>query len=161
MPEKMIINQGEIIERVRLPAGVYSLAFQNNVAWLVQTRKDPQKIGLAGKLIPDGRVDDGLLFWIPVNFTLNDGLDSRRFLQGLGIDPKTAQWGGDVFSPEEIRPSDEGIEALVPTNALLSANGAQPIPVGFLRFKGEVALELNKNDGKRSPKLARVLGRLD
>ena len=161
MPEKMVINQGEVTERALLPKGVYSLAFQDQVAYLVKTKKDPAKVGLAGRLIPDGRVDDAILFWIPVNFALSDGLDSRRFLQGLAIDPKQAQWGGDVFSPEEIRPSEEGVEAVKPTNALLSVNGTQPIPVGFLRFKGEVVPELNKNDGKRSPKLARVLSRIE
>ena len=158
MSETVSVDMGEVKEKPPLSQGVYTFTFKGSKAFLVRSKTEGSDyIGLQGVLVPEGHADNEFVMWLSVNHAMRSGLDAKKFLKGLGytVDgPGAAKVGGQLATPEEVK-AENGPQAQ------LSVDGKQPIPVGFLKFKGEVILETNKKNGQQQPRLNVVLGRVE
>ena len=158
MSETVSVDMGEVKEKPPLVKGVYTFSFKGSKAFLVRSKKEGSDwIGLSGVLVPEGHADDAFSIWLAVNHSMSSGLDAKKFLKGLGytVDGTgAAKLGGQLATPEEVKAGNG-------PQAQLSLDGKQPIPVGFLKFKGETILETNKANGQQQPRLNVVLGRVE
>ena len=155
MSETVVVNMGEVEEKNPLAKGVYTFGFKNSKAFLVRSKKEGSDwIGLQGTLVPEGHPDDSFTAWLAVNHAMSS-LDAKKFFKGLGYEVTgsgAVKVGGQLATAEEVKAGNG-------PQATISINGAAPVPVGFLRFKGETALE--KDDkGQMRPRLIGVLGRV-
>jgi hypothetical protein len=157
MGETVVVDMGEVKEKPPLAKGVYTFTFKNSKAFLVKSKKEGSDwIGLQGTIIPEGHADNAFTVWLAVNHSMS-GLDAKKFLKGLGytVDGSgAAKLGGELATPEQVK-SGQGPQAM------LSIEGRQPVPIGFLKFKGETILETNKDNGQQNPRLNVVLGRVE
>jgi hypothetical protein len=158
MAETVVVNMAEVLEKPVLAKGVYTFTFKNSKAFLVKSKKEGSDyIGLQGIVVPEGRPDDGFTIWLSVNHSMSGGLDAKKFLKGLGyaVDGADAvKLSGELSTPEQVKAGNG-------PQATMVFNGKQPVPVGFLKFKGETILETNKDNGRQNPRLATVLGRVE
>jgi len=158
MGETVVVDMNEVKERPVLAKGVYTFTFKNSKAFLVKAKKEGSDwIGLQGIVVPEGFPDDAFTVWLSVNHSMRTGLDAKKFLKGLGyaVDGAGAvRLGGELATPEQVK-LGQGPQASI------SIDGKQPIPVGFLKFKGETILETNKDNGQQNPRLNTVLGRVE
>lgn len=156
MAETIVVNLGEVKERNPLPKSVYTFTFKNSKAFLVKSKKEGSDwIGLQGTVVPEGYPDDAFTVWLAVNHGMS-GLDAKKFFKGLGYSvegPEAIRLGGELTNSEAIK-------AGTAPAATISVNGKPPIPVGFLKFKGEVGHERGQ-DGTMRPRLMTVLGRVE
>ena len=150
MSETIVVNMDDVKERVPLAKGVYTFTFKDNRAFLVRSKKEGSDwIGLQGIVVPEGHPDDAFTVWLAANKSMS-GLDGKKFLKGLGykVDGSEAvRLGGDLATHGE----DGKVDARTAPQAQISINGKPPIPVGFLKFKGETILETDEQ-GRRSPR---------
>lgn len=157
--ETVVVNMDDVKERPALPKGVYTFTFKDNRAFLVRSKKEGSDwIGLQGIVSPEGHPDNAFTVWLAVNHSMS-GLDAKKFLKGLGYSVDGAgavKLGGELATPGE----DGKVDPRTAPQAQISVDGRPPIPVGFLKFKGETILETNDN-GTRQPRLNAVLGRLE
>lgn len=160
MGETVVVNMGEVKERNPLPKGVYTFTFKDSKAFLVKSKKEGSDwIGLQGTVVPEGHPDDAFTIWLAVNHGMS-GLDAKKFFKGLGYaveGPNAVRLGGELATPGE----DGKINVATAPQASISVDGKPPVPVGFLKFKGDTALETNKDNGQQRPRLNSVLGRVE
>jgi hypothetical protein len=158
MGETVSVDMGEVKEKPPLPKGVYTFTFKGSKAFLVRSKTAGSDwIGLSAVIVPEGHPDDAFPIWLAVNHAMRDGLDAKKFLKGLGYSVEGAgavKLGGELATPEQVKAGNG-------PQAQLSADGKQPIPVGFLKFKGETVMETNKDSGKQNTRLNAVLGRVE
>lgn len=156
MAEAIVVNLGEVKERNPLPKAVYIFTFKNSKAYLVRSKKESSDwIGLQGTLIPEGHPDDAFMIWLAVNHGMNT-MDAKKFFKQLGyvVDgPGAIRLGGELTDGEAIK-------AGTAPAATLSVDGKPPIPVGFLKFRGETGHE-RRQDGSIQPRLLTILGRVE
>ena len=159
MGETIVVNMGEVKEKPVLAKGVYTFTFKDSKAFLVRSKNKSDWIGLQGIIVPEGFPDDAFTIWLAANKTMTSGIDTKKFLRGLGftVEGATAvQLGGELAVPGE----DGKVNAATAPQAQLQIEGRPPFPVGFLKFRGETILETNKDDGRQQPRLNSVLGRV-
>lgn len=158
MSETIVVDMAEVKEKPILAKGVYTFTFKNSKAFLVRSKKEGSDwIGLQGTVVPEGFPDDAFVVWLSVNHSMRSGLDAKKFLKALGyvVDGLGAvKLGGELSTPEQVKAGNG-------PQAQISVDGKQPIPVGFLKFKGETILETNKDNKQQNPRLNAVLGRVD
>lgn len=156
MAETIVVNMGEVKERNPLPKSTYTFTFKNSKAYLVRSKKEGSDwIGLQGVIVPEGAPDDAFTIWLAVNHGMS-GLDAKKFFKALGYSvdgPNAIRLGGELTTGEAIK------EGTAPA-ATISVDGKPPIPVGFLKFKGDVGHERGQ-DGTMRPRLLTVLGRVE
>jgi len=158
MGETVVVDMGEVKEKPILAKGVYTFTFKNSKAFLVKSKKEGSDwIGLQGIIVPEGFPDDAFTVWLSVNHAMRSGLDAKKFFKGLGYSVEGAsavRLGGELSTPEQVKTGNG-------PQAMISFDGKQPIPVGFLKFKGETILETNKDTSQQNPRLNVVLGRVE
>ena len=158
MAETIVVNMNEVVEKPMIEKGVYTFTFKDSKAFLVRSKKEGSDwIGLQGIIVPEGKPDDSFTLWLAVNHSMRDGLDAKKFLKGLGYSVEGAsavKLGGELSNPEQVKAGNG-------PQAMMSAEGKQPIPIGFLKFKGELGLETNKANGRQNARLLTVLGRVE
>lgn len=157
MGETVVVNMGEVVERPPLPKGIYTFTFKDSKAFLVKSKKEGSDwIGLQGSLVPEGHPEDAFVVWLAVNHSMKQGLDAKKFFRALGYaveGPSAIRLGGELASAEQVK-AGQGPQASI------SVDGKPPVPVGFLKFKGEVGFETDAKGGTRA-RLNAVLGRVE
>jgi len=159
MSETVVVNLGEVKERLPLPKGVYTFTFKDSKSFLVRSKKESSDwIGLQGVIVPEGHPDDAFNLWLAVNHSMSS-LDAKKFFKGMGMvvdGDKAVRLGGELAMHDE----KGKVNPLSAPQATISINGNAPVPVGFLKFKGETILETNEK-GQQQPRLNSVLGRVE
>ena len=159
MAETVVVNMGDVQEKNPLAKGVYIFTFKDNRAFLVRSKKEGSDwIGLQGIVVPEGHPDDAFTVWLAVNHSMS-GLDGKKFFKGLGYKVEgtdAIRLGGDLA----VHGEDGKVDPKSAPQAMLSIDGRPPVPVGFLKFKGETILETG-DQGRKQPRLNAVLGRVE
>ncbi|MGH9876143.1 MAG: hypothetical protein ACRD5H_00765 [Nitrososphaerales archaeon] len=157
MAEIIVVNMSEVQERNPLAKGVYTFTFKDSKAFLVRSKKEGSDwIGLQGTLIPEGHPEDGIVTWLAANYSMSNGLDAKKFLKGVGFPVD----GPNAVKLDGVLATQEQLKAGQGPQAHLVLDGKPPIPVGFLKFRGETTIEIDKQ-GRSRARLHAVLGRVD